>query len=162
MCKIKECENERSLRSEIETAKTIRSDAMENNKSEQEIIEELNREKEELDKKVNKLIGSFDYYNKLVEDIGNMFAEYEISENVVCFSSCLTDENIITTDNIELNYVVKVLCSNNVFQFRAVDFEDKNTKFNVTIYKDNKQESNYNLNTLDDVKGNIIKWLISM
>ena len=162
MCKIKECGDERSLRSEIETAKTIRSDAMENNKSEQEIIEELNREKEELDKKVNKLIGSFDYYNKLVEDIGNMFAEYEISENVVCFSSCLTDENIITTDNIELNYVVKVLCSNNIFQFRAVDFEDKNTKFNVTIYKDNKQESNYNLNTLDDVKGNIIKWLISM
>lgn len=145
----------------LEQQTTIRSNAMEN-KSEQEIIEELNREKEELDKKVNKLIGSFDYYNKLVEDIGNMFAEYEISENVVCFSSCLTDENIITTDNIELNYVVKVLCSNNIFQFRAVDFEDKNTKFNVTVYKDNKQESNYNLNTLDDVKGNIIKWLISM
>ena len=135
--------------------------------SDKEIIEELNKEKEELDKKVNKLIGSFDYYGKLVEDLGNMFVEYEISENVVCFSSCLTDDNIdIDAIDLNLNYVVKVLSSNNggnnLFQFSAVNFEDKDTKFEVTIYKDNKQESKYYLNSLDDVKSNIIKWLISM
>lgn len=136
---------------------------MSENKSEQEIIEELNKEKEELDKKVNKLIESFDYYNKVVEDIGNMFTEYEINENVVCFSSCLTDDiNTTGIGDIELNYVVKVLCSNNIFQFNAIDFEDKNTKFNVTIFKDGKQESNYCLKNIEDVKNNIIKWLISM
>lgn len=140
---------------------------MEENKTEQDIIEELNKEKEGLDKKVSKLIDSFDYYNKIVEDLSNMFTEYEITENVVCFSSCLTDDNIDTTSiDLELNYVVKILSSSNgvsnLFQFSAIDFEDKDTKFNVVIYKDNKQETSYYLNTINDVKSNIIKWLISL
>lgn len=135
----------------------------EKEKTDKEIIEQLNKEKEELDKKVNGLIASFDYYNKLVEDLGVMFTEYEISENVVCFSSCLTnDEENMTVETLELNYVIKVLSGSNMFQFSAVNFEDKNTKFNVSVFKDEQEIKNYTLNNIDDVKSNIIKWLISM
>ena len=124
--------------------------------------EELDKQKEELDKKVENLLKYFTYYNDIVEEIGKMFVEYEINEHVICYQTLENYEDITDTE-LNINYVVKVLYNDNTFQFSAENLKDENTKFKVTI-KDNKEntKAEYTLNGLEDIKCDVIKWLISM
>ena len=125
------------------------------------VVDELNINKEELDKKINSLISKYDYYGKLVESLKNMFVEYEVCENIICFSSCDID-NETDLENLDLDYHIKILSinSSNIFKFSAIDFNKKDTKFNVTIIKDEKETNKYISNNIEEVKKDIIKWLI--
>lgn len=119
----------------------------------------LNNEGDIFNEKIDKLISSFDYYQNLIEDLKNLFIEYEVYDNIVCFSSCDID-NETNIDNIDIKYNIKIISGVNIFKFNAVDFNNKDTKFNITIFKDEEEIDKYVLDTLEDVKNNIIKWLI--
>lgn len=123
------------------------------------IVNKLDIEKEELDKKVNILINEYDYYSKLVEDLKDMFTEYEVCDNIICFSSC---DDINDVENLHLDFCIKILSinSSNIFKFSAVDFNKKDTEFNVTIFKDEKEINKYISNSIEKVKKDIIMWLI--
>ena len=129
-------------------------------------VNKLDIEKEELDKKVNILINEYDYYSKLVEDLKNMFTEYEVLDNIICFSSCDDINNEtgleIDVENLHLNFCIEILSinSSNIFKFSAVDFNKKDTEFNVTIFKDEKEINKYISNSIEKVKKDIIMWLI--
>lgn len=128
----------------------------------EEIIKALGQEQEEIDRKVNKLLNSFNYYNDIVEELGNMFVEYEINESVICYSTLENYEDIVSTD-FNIDYVVKVIYNGDTFQFTAENFEDKDTKFKVRVRNNKKNsETIYTANNLNVVKSDIIKWLISM
>jgi len=131
----------------------------------QETIEkeskELNIKEQELNKKIEELLESFDYYNNIVEKLRKMFIEYEIYDNIICFSTLENNSDILNI-NLDINYVIKILYNDNIFQFNAVDFKNNDTKFNVYIYNIKNNIIKYTSDNFENLKNDIIKWLLTI
>jgi hypothetical protein len=142
-----------------------------NNKTDiEDIKQKIDKEKEEFKKKVDDLIDSFEYYHQLVENLYLFFTEYEINDKIICYTTCevLDKDNKVSVseDDLSLNidYIIRVIYEDNILQFYAVDFKNKDTKFKITKFNANRdnEKIEYTLDNIDNVKNDIIEWLISI